>query len=164
MAASLGITDTPEFRQAWLDGATLRQMAEMLGCSQVTIARKAKKFGYPPRHNPTKANKPVPKDTPQTHPQLRVVQVSDVGIYSGTVKKSPVSLPVEPWGSEAESVSERSLRAGWREAVQMMLAEGFGAEDIAIKLLCDPIDVRYEIKRLREAGKLASIYGVSANG
>lgn len=42
--------------------------------------------------------------------------------------------------------------------VMALLAEGYGAEDIALKLECGADLVRREIKRLRQEGRLAEMF------
>ena len=42
----------------------------------------------------------------------------------------------------------------WQLKVHRLLGQGFGVEDIAIKLECDLARVRDEIKSLRRKGKL----------
>ena len=45
----------------------------------------------------------------------------------------------------------------WQTSVRRLLREGYGAEDIAIKLKCSADDVRREIHILREEGRLTKI-------
>lgn len=45
----------------------------------------------------------------------------------------------------------------WQGDVARLLGEGFGAEDIAIRLKCAADDVRREISILRQEGRLAEI-------
>ena len=52
----------------------------------------------------------------------------------------------------------------WICQVKKLLKEGFGTEDIAIKLKCKINDVRNEVKILREMGELDRIYGTSNEG
>lgn len=46
----------------------------------------------------------------------------------------------------------------WICRVRQALAEGFGVEDIALRLSCAVEDVRNEVRILRESGLLARIY------
>ena len=48
----------------------------------------------------------------------------------------------------------------WINKVTRLLAEGFGTEDIAVKLKCDIEDVRREVAILRESGHLKYTLGV----
>lgn len=45
----------------------------------------------------------------------------------------------------------------WQMRVREYLRQGFGVEDIALKLGCAPDDVRREISILRQEGRLAKI-------
>jgi len=45
----------------------------------------------------------------------------------------------------------------WIARVRTLLAEGYGVEDIALKLRCDPDAVRNEIRILRASGELEEI-------
>ncbi len=45
--------------------------------------------------------------------------------------------------------------AVWRSHVANALRDGYGAEDIAIRLACTPAVVRREVSALRASGKLA---------
>lgn len=47
----------------------------------------------------------------------------------------------------------------FRAIVIAYLESGYGAEDIAVQTGYDLVDVRQEIKDLREAGVFAKIYG-----
>ena len=46
----------------------------------------------------------------------------------------------------------------WIVMVRTLLKEGFGTEDIAVKLKCKLSDVRNEVQILREEGELDRIY------
>ncbi len=45
----------------------------------------------------------------------------------------------------------------WQTAVRSLLGEGYGAEDIAIRLGCAADDVRREMEILRQEGRLRDI-------
>lgn len=45
----------------------------------------------------------------------------------------------------------------WQGDVARLLGEGFGVDDIAIRLKCDADDVRREVQILRQEGRLAEI-------
>ena len=48
----------------------------------------------------------------------------------------------------------------WMVRVRQLLDQGYGTEDIAIKLECDVKHVRNEVQILRETGALKRIYGI----
>lgn len=48
----------------------------------------------------------------------------------------------------------------WISQVRKLLKQGFGTEDIAIKLDCKLQDVKNEVDILRESGELKMIYGI----
>jgi DNA-binding NarL/FixJ family response regulator len=52
----------------------------------------------------------------------------------------------------------------WQGKVARLLGQGFGAEDIALKLSCDPDAVRREIKIYRQEGRLAEIVRPKVKG
>lgn len=52
----------------------------------------------------------------------------------------------------------------WICRVRESLREGYGVEDIALRLKCDVEDVRQEVKILREQGDLERIYRGQING
>lgn len=47
----------------------------------------------------------------------------------------------------------------WQGDVHALLRQGYGAEDIAIKLNCRADDVRREVQILRETHQLARVLG-----
>lgn len=61
--------------------------------------------------------------------------------------------------SSRPSNTEMMLRrnAYWRESVHRLLAQGFGVEDIAIRLDCAVERVRQEMAILRISGKLGAV-------
>ena len=46
----------------------------------------------------------------------------------------------------------------WQTVVRRLLREGYGVEDVAIKLRCDVDDVRREVAILRASGDLARMF------
>ena len=48
----------------------------------------------------------------------------------------------------------------WMRKVWALISEGFGTEDIAVKLKCDIESVRREVAILRESGHLKYVLGV----
>lgn len=46
----------------------------------------------------------------------------------------------------------------WQWRVRSLLREGFGVEDIALKLCCDTEHVRAEVRILRREGVLAEMW------
>ena len=49
----------------------------------------------------------------------------------------------------------------WRQAVAELLGQGFGVEDIALRLKIGASEIRDEISRLRESGKLRAVLGLN---
>jgi hypothetical protein len=49
--------------------------------------------------------------------------------------------------------------SNWQARVRGLLRDGYGVEDIAVRLKCDVADVRAEVAILRADGQLAAIYG-----
>lgn len=49
---------------------------------------------------------------------------------------------------------------GWQSRVASLLRDGFGVEDIAIRMKCDAYDVRREVEILRSEGRLRDILGL----
>ncbi len=49
------------------------------------------------------------------------------------------------------------MKPRFRDRISALLGQGFGSEDIAIRLKCAPELVRREITRLREEGRLRDI-------
>lgn len=45
----------------------------------------------------------------------------------------------------------------WRVKAKSMLSEGFGVEDIALKLSVPPADVRQFVQALRTSGRLTEV-------
>jgi hypothetical protein len=139
-----------------------REIADMLGCSKETVRRRARQFGYPERIAPNRKRETPPKPHREG---VRQVELARVGTYSGNAHTQVVTLPCEPWENPTvpEPISEEVLRKEWQASVLEYLFQGFGVEDIAVKLWCDVVDVRYEVKRLRQNGQLSKIFG-AANG
>ena len=46
----------------------------------------------------------------------------------------------------------------WQTAVRGLLKQGYGVENIAIKLKCDVQDVRREVAILRDSGEIARMF------
>lgn len=46
----------------------------------------------------------------------------------------------------------------WQQTVHTLMRKGFGWEDIAVKLKCDPEHIKDEFDILRLEGRLAEIY------
>lgn len=157
--ANKKILDTKEFRDLWDAGISLVQIANVLGCSKRSVARCADAFGYPERLRAS--GNVAPPSEPAKREGVRTIEVAGVGTYSGTDIRKNVSVRREPWLDEPEPISEDSLRKAWRASVLELLSEGFGVEDIAIRLHCDPVDVRYEVMRLRGEGLIAQVFGGS---
>lgn len=145
-----------------MNGVSHKKIADMFGCSQETVRRRAQEFGYPPRIAPN-LKREVPQKTRREG--VRQVELARVGTYSGNAHTQIVTLPCEPWENPTvpEPISEDVLRREWQKTVLEYLFQGFGVEDIAVKLWCDVVDVHYEVKRLRQSGQLNQIYG-AANG
>lgn len=151
------VEDTKEFRDAWNAGVSIVKLAKALGCCNRSVPRYAERFGYPPR---IKKTQPVEAE-PVERMDVRQIEIAGVGTYSGTDIRKNVSVRREPWLDEPEPISEDSLRKAWRASVLELLSDGFGVEDIAIRLHCDPVDVRYEVSRLRGEGVIAQLIGGS---
>lgn len=49
---------------------------------------------------------------------------------------------------------------GWQSRVASLLRDGFGVEDIAIRMKCSTADVRREVEILRSEGRLRDILGL----
>lgn len=49
---------------------------------------------------------------------------------------------------------------GWQRRVADLLREGFGVEDIAIRMKCSTADVRREVEILRNEGRLRDVLGL----
>lgn len=49
--------------------------------------------------------------------------------------------------------------SNWQAKVRALLRDGYGVEDIALRLRCDVGDVRSEVAILRAEGELARMFG-----
>ncbi len=49
---------------------------------------------------------------------------------------------------------------GWQSRVASLLRDGFGVEDIAIRMKCSTADVRREVEILRNEGRLRDVLGL----
>ena len=49
----------------------------------------------------------------------------------------------------------------WRQAVAELLGQGLGVEDIALRLKANQSEIREEITKLREGGKLRAVLGLN---
>lgn len=49
---------------------------------------------------------------------------------------------------------------GWQSRVASLLRDGFGVEDIAIRMKCSTADVRREVEILRSEGRLRDVLGL----
>ena len=84
--------------------------------------------------------------------------VLDIGHYTG-VNAMPVSGSITPKGDSANQFRETPGSTPWKAAVIRDLREGFGVEDIALRMDCGVQPVRDLVLQLRRHGLLPRLYG-----